>query len=103
MPAICGSAAPGRGAAREPLRSAYSTLFLCCSAIAWSIFIFRIFIGSSDGHAERDPFRATEKLVGGDRPHRLESPHRSGGAARARLFTEEAARLVSEQLRSRGV
>src|SRR5216684_1893566 len=86
MPATYGWAAPDPGAARAPLPCASSILSWSCSAIASSISTFRIFIGSSDGSHEKHSFQATEKLAGGDRSHRLESPYRSGGVARACLL-----------------
>src|SRR5579862_9057646 len=86
MPAIYGWAERVPGAAREPRRCASSTLSWCFLAIAWSILIFRISIGSSDAQARHKSFGARENVAGGDRPHRLESSHGSGGVARAGLF-----------------
>src|ERR1700730_4764681 len=95
MPAIYGLAERGRGAGREPPRCVCSTLSLCYSAIASSIFIFRAFIGSSNGSTEHHSFRARESLGGGDRPHRFESPDGSSGVARARvLYTGRRAACV---------
>src|SRR5689334_22203287 len=86
MPVIYGWVAPDPGAALAPRPCAFSILSWCYSAIALSISTFRTFIGSSDGCPEKNCFKAAEKLAGGDRSHRSESPYRSSGVARARLL-----------------
>src|SRR5579863_9236001 len=103
MPVIYGWAARGPGGVRELPPCVSSTLSSCCSVTAWSISTFRTFIGSSDEPAEHSSFRAAENLAVDIVLIGLN--HRTAPVElRERVaFTQEAARIASEELRSRGV